>query len=767
MSFRLVGGTASPPLPSLPPAAQDSASHFERFLITLTAAAAPLMVACWLFLPSRAPVLALTSQLIVPLYIVLAGIAVRRRSPLLSRGWFQLVLFTLQAALTFLQIWAYERPDSPLWIAFLPVLLLAAARWEFQGVWLALACFCLDRIVTVVSFRGLAAPELGEQLIVEFAVTALLGVTFGFLFHEHARHQQRLQASTASLTAILDNVGEAVLTVNDTGHIASANRAAGALFGYDPAALRDCTIDQLLTADGMTVIQLVRSGGRSHCDDASGYRQDGTTFIAEVVATLVVGDGGSIRVLVLRDVTELREQTAVLSHQALHDGLTGLPNRTQFTDALLDRLAIARKGKGGFSVLLLDMDNFKEVNDTRGHHVGDELLKAAAQRLRHQVRESDLVARVGGDEFALLTLTGSSLGGAQRVAEKILQAFEEPFCLGDDLISTGVSVGIATFPDHGENADSLMRQADAAMYVAKHSGRGWAVAASKAVRDGCVDLVSSADLRRAVEDDELELRCTPVMSLRDHSLRAVDARVRWQHPELGLLEAERFMPLAERSEVIRPLIRSVVRMAVEQQAKWRDSGGEVPIGVRISPRNLRDRSLISAIVALLRAHNLPTGNFTLLAGESAAFAPGASEFFAAAVRAGLRLGIDDYGFTSGALLRLRSSPFTEIRLDAGVTSRLTTSPDDAKIMHGMIELAHAMGMTVTAKGVCDEPTLHMLQELDCDAVTFLQWNDPLPAEGLSSLDCDVFQAVLGRAAEPADRDKLQRFPVENPLAGAN
>jgi diguanylate cyclase (GGDEF)-like protein/PAS domain S-box-containing protein len=767
MSLRLVGGTASPPLPSLPTATQDSARRFEQLLITLTAAAAPLMVACWLLLPSRAPLLALTSQLIVPLYVALAGIAVRRQSPLLTRAWFQLVLFTLQAALTFLQIWAYERPDSPLWIAFLPVLLLAAARWEFRGVWLALACFCLDRIVTVVSFRGLAAPELGEQLALEFTVTTLFGVMVGFFFHELARHEQRLLASTSKLAAVLDNVGEAVLTVDDTSRVASANRAARELFGYDPAALRGRTIDQLLTADGMTAIQLVRSGGSSHCADASGYRQDGTTFNAEVVATLVVGDGGSTRVLVLRDVTKLREQTAVLSHQALHDGLTGLPNRTQFTDALLDRLVLARKGHTGFSVLFLDMNNFKEVNDTRGHHVGDELLKAAAQRLRDQLRESDLVARVGGDEFALLTPTGSSLGGAQRVAENILQAFEEPFCLGDDLISTGISVGIATFPDHGEDADSLMRQADAAMYAAKHSGRGWAVAASKAVRDGCVDLVSPADLRRAVEDDELELRCTPVMALRDHSLRAVDARVRWQHPELGLLEAERFMPLAERSEVIRPLIRSVVRMAVEQQAKWRDSGGEVPIGVLISPRNLRDQSLISTIAARLRAHNLPTGNFTLLAGESAAFAPGASEFFAAAVRAGLRVGIDDYGFTSGALLRLRSSPFTEIRLDAGVTSRLTTSPDDAKIMHGMVELAHAMGMMVTAKGVCDEPTLHMLQELDCDAVTFLQWNDPLPAEGLDSLDCDAFQAVVGVAGVPADRDKLQRFPGENPLPGAN
>jgi diguanylate cyclase (GGDEF)-like protein/PAS domain S-box-containing protein len=767
MSLRLVGGTASPPLPSLPTATQDSARRFEQLLITLTAAAAPLMVACWLLLPSRAPLLALTSQLIVPLYVVLAGIAVRRQSPLLTRAWFQLVLFTLQAALIFVQIWAYERPDGLLWIAFLPVLLVAAARWEFRGVWLALAFFCVDRIVTLISFGGLATPELGEQLALEFTVTTLFGVMVGFFFHELARHEQRLLASTSKLAAVLDNVGEAVLTVDDTSRVASANRAAGELFGYDPAALRGRTIDQLLTADGMTAIQLVRSGGSSHCADASGYRQDGTTFNAEVVATLVVGDGGSTRVLVLRDVTKLREQTAVLSHQALHDGLTSLPNRTQFTDALLDRLALARKGHTGFSVLFLDMNNFKEVNDTRGHHVGDELLKAAAQRLRDQLRESDLVARVGGDEFALLTPTGSSLGGAQRVAENILQAFEEPFCLGDDLISTGISVGIATFPDHGEDADSLIRQADAAMYAAKHSGRGWTVAAPKAMRDGCADLVSSADLRRAVEDDELELRCTPVMSLRDHSLRAVDARVRWQHPELGLLEAERFMPLAERSEVIRPLIRSVVRMAVEQQAKWRDSGGEVPIGVLISPRNLRDQSLISTIAARLRAHNLPTGNFTLLAGESAAFAPGASEFFAAAVRAGLRVGIDDYGFTSGALLRLRSSPFTEIRLDAGVTSRLTTSPDDAKIMHGMVKLAHAMGMMVTAKGVCDEPTLHMLQELDCDAVTFLQWNDPLPSEGLDSLDCDAFQAVVGVAGVPADRDKLQRFPGENPLPGAN
>jgi diguanylate cyclase (GGDEF)-like protein/PAS domain S-box-containing protein len=767
MSLRLVGGTASPPLPSLPTATQDSARRFEQLLITLTAAAAPLMVACWLLLPSRAPLLALTSQLIVPLYVVLAGIAVRRQSPLLTRAWFQLVLFTLQAALIFVQIWAYERPDGLLWIAFLPVLLVAAARWEFRGVWLALAFFCVDRIVTLISFGGLATPELGEQLALEFTVTTLFGVMVGFFFHELARHEQRLLASTSKLAAVLDNVGEAVLTVDDTSRVASANRAAGELFGYDPAALRGRTIDQLLTADGMTAIQLVRSGGSSHCADASGYRQDGTTFNAEVVATLVVGDGGSTRVLVLRDVTKLREQTAVLSHQALHDGLTSLPNRTQFTDALLDRLALARKGHTGFSVLFLDMNNFKEVNDTRGHHVGDELLKAAAQRLRDQLRESDLVARVGGDEFALLTPTGSSLGGAQRVAENILQAFEEPFCLGDDLISTGISVGIATFPDHGEDADSLIRQADAAMYAAKHSGRGWTVAAPKAMRDGCADLVSSADLRRAVEDDELELRCTPVMSLRDHSLRAVDARVRWQHPELGLLEAERFMPLAERSEVIRPLIRSVVRMAVEQQAKWRDSGGEVPIGVLISPRNLRDQSLISTIAARLRAHNLPTGNFTLLAGESAAFAPGASEFFAAAVRAGLRVGMDDYGFTSGALLRLRSSPFTEIRLDAEVTSRLTTSPDDAKIMHGMVELAHAMGMMVTAKGVCDEPTLHMLQELDCDAVTFLQWNDPLPSEGLDSLDCDAFQAVVGVAGVPADRDKLQRFPGENPLPGAN
>jgi predicted signal transduction protein with EAL and GGDEF domain len=377
------------------------------------------------------------------------------------------------------------------------------------------------------------------------------------------------------------------------------------------------------------------------------------------------------------------------------------------------------------------------------------------------------VGRVGGDEFALLTPIGGSLSGAQRVAKKILDAFEEPFGLGADVISSGVSIGIASFPDHGEDADSLMRQADAAMYTAKNSGRGWVVAAREAVADDHAQSISPADLRRAVEDEELELRCTPVVALRDHCLRAIDARVRWQHPEPGPLEPERFMPLAKRSEVIRPLIRSVVRMAVDQQAKWRDSGSEVPIGVRIWPLNLRDRSLISTVVELLREHKLSTDNFTLLADESMAFAPGSSEFFEAAIRAGLRLGIGDYSFTSGALLRLRASPFTEIRLDDEVTSLLTTSPGDATITHGMVELAHAMGMTVTAKGVRDEPTLQLLYELGCDAVTFLPWNDPLPAAGLGFLDFEDFRPVLGLAPEPADRDKLGRLPTAGPVARAD
>ena len=764
MSLNLARASPAAAAGPLPLAAEESRRRLELLLVKLTVAIAPLLLVNWLLVPSRAPLPALASQLIIPVYAALALGAARFRPVLLTRAWFELLLFALQATLIFVQIWAYDRPGSPLWLAFLPGVLAGAARWQLPGVWISLAWFYLDRVITLIGFPRLSPRQLAQELTLELAVMTVVGVLFSFLFGQLELHRRRLRASAASLAAVLENVGEAILTIDDADLVDAANLAAGELFGCEPSGLIGGPIDRLLPTYSATPLQLARHAKSSQRGEAQGLRRDGTSFHAEVVTSLIVGDGGPIRILVLRDITELRAQTAALSHQALHDGLTGLPNRLQFTQALLDRIALSRKNAAPLSVLVMDLDNFKEVNDTRGHPVGDLLLQAVAQRLKGQLREGDLVARLGGDEFAVLPAPGAAPGSATTIAEKILGVLSEPFSVDDAVVETGISIGIASYPEHGEDAESLMRYADAAMYAAKRAGGGWATAAGPhpAERSTTEGAVAPADLRRAVEDGELTLHCEPVMSLQDNALQGVDARVRWHHPELGVLEPDQFMPLAERSGVIRPLIRCAARLAVEQMAAWRKSGSEVHVSLRISERNLRDAHLVSTIAGLLHERGLPAGSLTLLASQDTTLAPGAAAFFAAASRSGLRLAIDDYGSGSVSLLHLRSMPFTEIRLAAALTRGLASGPDGAAIVQAIIALAHALGVTVTAKGVGDEATLVLLQELGCDAVTFRKWSRPLPRDSLgAAINSADLQAVLTGSRQMAPDPALG-----GPSAGA-
>ncbi|MGA8017093.1 MAG: diguanylate cyclase [Candidatus Dormiibacterota bacterium] len=755
-------------LPSAAPrASEDSRLGFEILLIKLTVAVTPLTLLCSLLLPGRAPALALGSQLIIPAYVILAGGAARHRPRLLTQTWFLALLYSLHVSLIVLQIWAYDRPGSPLWLAFLPALLVGAARWEVRGAWAALAVFFIDRLATVVGFPGFSGPAASRELLLELTVMTLFGVLFGFLFRELEQHRERLRASSASLaastdllSAVLENVGEAILTVDDAGLVGSANRVAGELFACAPPALVGTRIDQLLTSEGLRLTDVVGLAGGPLRSEATGQRQDGTSFTAEVVASLIVGDGGAVRILVLRDVTELRARTAELSHQALHDALTGLPNRLQLTQLLLERLAVSRRTGSPISLLLMDLDDFKAVNDTQGHHVGDELLKAVAQRLRSQLRESDLVARLGGDEFAILPGVTTGPGDAERIATKIVEAFRAPFFLNDVALDTGVSIGIASFPEHGEDAEALMRQADSAMYTAKRSGRGWTVADGTA-RGGAdaADRLRLPDLRRAVEDGEMGLRCTPVMSLADGILFGVDAQPRWNHPDLGPLDADAFMPMAADNEVIRPLTRCVVRVVVEQQAKWRDGGSEVRAGMHLSSRNLGDPGLVAVIEELLHKHELPASGLTLFVDEADARHPWAADFFETARGIGLRLAIDDYGASPPLRLSLLAPPFTEIRLSAHLTHRLASRADQSVKVEGIIALAHSQGMTVAATGVADELTLDRLRELHCDAVTFLRWDQALTSQAFGTpLAPDTIQAFLTGWARltngPSGRDAL-------------
>jgi diguanylate cyclase (GGDEF)-like protein len=272
-------------------------------------------------------------------------------------------------------------------------------------------------------------------------------------------------------------VAEAIITIDDTIVVEAANRAAGDLFRCEPMDLVGRRLDHLMPGYRVTLGDLI-PGAQAEIPsrrEAAGQRSDGTRFTAEVETTLVLGDDGPIRIVVLRDVTELRAKTAALAHQALHDGLTDLPNRRHFADRLVARVSLAARSRIPFSVYVMDMDNFKDVNDSLGHHAGDVLLQSVAQRLIVQMRPGDLIARLGGDEFAILPGPNATPVVASRIAADVLEAFAEPFLVDGHAVETGISIGIAHFPEHGSDAETLMRHADTAMYSAKRSRVGWHV----------------------------------------------------------------------------------------------------------------------------------------------------------------------------------------------------------------------------------------------------------------------------------------------------
>ena len=371
----------------------------EILLLRLTGAILPVTLLAWLLGTARYPGLALGSQLIIPVYVALAAGAAWRRRRLLANPWFRALLFALQVTLVGLQVGAYDAPGTPIWLAFAPVLLVGALRWQLPGALIALGLFGVDRLATVATLFHITGARAAHELILELSVMALLGVSFGAVLRELERSRRhlwrslsRLATSTGVLSAVLDNVGEAILTVDDAGLVSSANGAAGDLFASESGRLVGGPLERLIDAPGLGIDDLMRGGSRSRHHEATGRRPDGSGFTAEVMATLLLGDGGTTRILVVRDVSELRARTAALSYEARHDSLTGLPNRAHLRERLRDRLAQARPTGSPFSLLFVDLDGFKTVNDTHGHHAGDLLLQAAAERLRDRLRESDLVA---------------------------------------------------------------------------------------------------------------------------------------------------------------------------------------------------------------------------------------------------------------------------------------------------------------------------------------------------------------------------------------
>jgi len=429
----------------------------------------------------------------------------------------------------------------------------------------------------------------------------------------------------------------------------------------------------------------------------------------------------------------VKERTAQLEHQALHDALTDLPNWTLLRDRLEQAIRSSRRQASSFALLLLDLDRFKDVNDTFGHHQGDVILQQVGPRFRSALRESDTIARLSGDEFAVL-LPGTDDLGASVAAERLLRTLDRQFSLEGQSFDIGASVGIVVYPGHGADANTLLRRADVAMYAAKRSDGGYAVYAPEDDQYSAQRLALMRDLRWAIEHDQLLVYYQPKLHLRTGSVLHVEALARWHHPELGFIPPDQFIPLAERGGLIKPLTLRVLPAALRQCRAWYDAGLKTSVAVNLSARSLHDEHLVGAIARLIRASALSPTWLTVEITESAVMTDPlrAREILTRLHDMGVSISIDDYGTVYSSLSYLARLSVDEIKIDRSFVMNMATNSDDASIVRSVTDLGHSLGLEVVAEGVENQDTLALLAGVGCDLIQGYYLSRPLPAAELTA-----------------------------------
>ncbi|GGP00675.1 EAL domain-containing protein [Nonomuraea glycinis] len=425
--------------------------------------------------------------------------------------------------------------------------------------------------------------------------------------------------------------------------------------------------------------------------------------------------------------------TATLSmrrdHQALHDELTGLPNRKMLIVSTEEALAEARQDER-VGLFLLDLDRFKEVNDTMGHPVGDRLLQMVAHRLTHSVRPGDVVARLGGDEFAVLLPSIRDAHAAREVAARLRAALTEPVRLEGMTFDLDGSVGIALYPDHAPDFEMLLQRADVAMYLAKEGRTGVELYQADKDRNSPERLNLLGDLRRGLDNHELKLHYQPKVSLADGTVHGVEALLRWRHPVHGAIAPSEFIPLAEQSYLMRQLTEYVINEALEQAARWWRAGLPVQISVNISARDLLDSALPEQLEAGLARLQLPPSAIQLevteriLTGQQAY----THDTIKALAALGVPLALDDFGTGYSSLIRLQRLAVSEVKIDASFVRRIAESEDDNRIVRSIVDLVRSLGLRSVAEGVESDAVALRLAEMGCDLGQGWLFGRPMPAQ---------------------------------------
>jgi diguanylate cyclase (GGDEF)-like protein/PAS domain S-box-containing protein len=568
----------------------------------------------------------------------------------------------------------------------------------------------------------------------------------------NARALASVAASEQRLRNVYSAIACGILVQDPDGVILHANAVAEEIVGY--------SLDQMRGRSSVGLWKIVGDDGVEQAPTQRRVLRAAATGVAERnVTSCIIPPNGQRRWLMLNavpvtdaegrvqvvssfiDITEHKRAEDTLAYQTLHDDLTGLPNRVFLHDRLDQTIAVAQRDDGPLALLLMDLDHFKEINDTLGHHSGDELLRQVGLRLRAAVRSDDTVARLGGDEFAIL-LPGADLASAERVAAELLEALKAPVYLEGRALGVGASIGIAMRPAHGDDADVLLRRADVAMYVAKRAAGGYATYAPELDMHSPNRLLLMTELRNGIDNDELVLHYQPKLDLRTGEVAGVEALMRWRHPSRGLLAPDHFIPQAEQSGVVCLLSRWLLRATIGQSRAWSRTGQPLRIAANLSMRDLHEPGLANSISDLLVKAGVEPGLLELELTESTLMADPrrAIEVLTQLRRLGVQVAIDDFGTGYSSLALLKSLPVDTVKIDRSFVRDVATDESDLAIVRATISLAHSLGLRVVAEGVEDLAACRVLAQLGCDEAQGYYFSRPLPLP-----DLDVWLADRSHA----------------------
>jgi diguanylate cyclase (GGDEF)-like protein/PAS domain S-box-containing protein len=575
--------------------------------------------------------------------------------------------------------------------------------------------------------------------------------------HDVTLLSDQFRDSEAHTRSVLENIADGIVTVSEDGVVESCNRAAGQLFGYDEDEAIGQPFGSMIARKGAgreerSATDMLRHTRSGRSQEWIGSRKDGTKFSMELdLSDVQLGDRISY-IACLRDISERERYTETLQHQALHDPLTGLPNRVLFGDRVNNAIRASVRTREPLALLVMDLDGFKLVNDTLGHQIGDKLLKRVADRLVLCLREGDTVARLGGDEFGILLLGGGNLPGVASVVWKIQAALEPAFEIAGNTIDVRGSIGITQVPEHGDNINDLLRRADLAMYDAKRLGTGYALFASEQEDAPARRLALLGDLRHCIERDELVLHYQPKIDLVTGRTLGVEALIRWNHPSGKLLMPGQFMPEVECHELMVPITRWVIDEALETLRQWRDRGYDLTMAVNLGAHCLAPGAhLFETVDELILKWGIPADRLTFELTESALIDTAVPGLMTRLEEMDERLSIDDFGTGYSSLVYLQRLPVVELKIDRSFVTSLASAAADATIVRSIIDLAHNLGVQVVAEGVEDEETMEMLVGYGCDQAQGFHFSRPLPGDDLL--------AWLGRSPYGYVRDANPHAPV--------